>query len=129
MTNITYQGGCLCGDIRFNARGKPANAHACSCANCQQHSGAPVVCWVEFAAEDVAWTGRGGAPSRYRSSAYSSRAFCPRCGSTLGAMDDAPVIALVTGSFDARDDAALQPASHSYKDVCPGWMPSLFKES
>ncbi|GAK26333.1 hypothetical protein SLIQ_06640 [Serratia liquefaciens FK01] len=60
-------------------------------------------------------------PALYRSSDYSSRAFCPRCGSTLGAVDDEPTVALVTGSFDRSDLAALRPTAHSYADSCPDW--------
>lgn len=127
MTEQEYHGGCLCGHIRFKATGAPANPHACSCVTCQQHSGSPALLWVEFAAGCVTWTGEGGMPATYRSSAYSSRAFCPRCGSTLGAIDDAPTVALVSGSFDLRGDAALRPASHSFVDGCPDWWPSDFK--
>lgn len=60
-------------------------------------------------------------PALYRSSDYSSRAFCPRCGSTLGAVDDEPTVALVTGSFDRGDLTALRPTAHSFSDGCPDW--------
>ncbi|OBZ93791.1 ribulose-phosphate 3-epimerase [Pararhizobium polonicum] len=121
METREYLGGCLCGSIRFRATGTPGNPHTCSCTSCQRHSGAPTLSWVEFPSHAVEWTGEGGMPALYRSSDYSSRSFCPTCGSTLGAVDDEPVIALVTGSFDARDDAALQPVSHSFDDSCPAW--------
>jgi hypothetical protein len=124
MTDNVFEGGCLCGAIRFTARGIPGNPHACSCTNCQQHSGAPALCWVEFDADNVQWTGSGGRPLTYRSSDYSSRAFCGQCGSTLGAIDDAPIVALVTGSFDVRDDVRLRPVSHSFNDACPSWWSS-----
>ena len=120
MTTIR-NGGCLCGSIRFEAKGEPGNPHTCSCDICQRHSGAPSLAWVEFGKDAVTWTGEGGAPSTFRSSDYSSRAFCPTCGSTLGALDDAPTVALVFGSFDDRDDEALRPLSHSFEDVCPVW--------
>ncbi|CUX17613.1 GFA family protein [Agrobacterium deltaense] len=120
MTKIR-NGGCLCGSIRFEAKGEPGNPHTCSCDICQRHSGAPSLSWVEFEKDAVTWTGEGGAPSTFRSSDYSSRAFCPTCGSTLGALDDAPTVALVFGSFDDRDDEALRPLSHSFEDVCPVW--------
>ena len=120
MTTIR-NGGCLCGSIRFEAKGEPGNPHTCSCDICQRHSGAPSLAWVEFGKDAVTWTGEGGAPSTFRSSDYSSRAFCPTCGSTLGALDDAPMVALVFGSFDDRDDEALRPLSHSFEDVCPAW--------
>lgn len=93
MTKIR-SGGCLCGSIRFEVTGEPGNPHTCSCDICQRHSGAPSLAWVEFERDVVTWTGEGGAPSTFRSSDYSSRAFCPVCGSTLGAIDDAPTVAL-----------------------------------
>jgi len=114
-------GGCLCGHIRFEAAAPPENPHSCSCTMCQRHSGAPTLAWVEFPAEAITWTGPGGAPATWRSSDISSRAFCPQCGSTLGAIDDAPVIALTTGSFDKPDAAVLRPTAHSYRSKRPCW--------
>ena len=114
-------GGCLCGNIRFETTAKPGAPHTCSCTMCQKHSGALTVAWVEFPAEAVTWTGPGGAPATWRSSKVSSRAFCPTCGSTLGAIDDDPMIALVTGVFDSPGAAALRPKSHSYRSERPNW--------
>jgi len=71
--------------------------------------------------EGVTWTGAGSAPSVWRSSGYSSRAFCPTCGSTIGALDDKPVIGLVTGAFDKPGAVALKPKTHSYVSVKPHW--------
>ena len=116
-----YEGGCLCGAIRFAAQ-PPANfPHTCSCTMCQRHSGALTVAWVEFPADAVNWTGPGGEPAKWRSSDGSSRAFCPTCGSTLGAIDDAPVIALSLGVFDKLGAAALRPTSHSNIAKQPKW--------
>ena len=117
----THEGGCLCGHIRFTAKGQPGNPHTCSCDFCQRHSGGLTLCWVEFPSEAVSWVGEGGAPNLYRSSDYSSRAFCPRCGSTLGAVDDAPVIALVLGSFDDKEAESLKPLSHSFEPPETAW--------
>ncbi|MGP2605766.1 GFA family protein [Serratia ureilytica] len=121
MENPCYSGGCLCGYIRFQARGLPGNPHSCSCDFCRRHSGAPTLCWVEFPRQAIEWNGPGGMPTLYRSSPYSSRAFCPRCGSTLGAIDDEPTVALATGSFDRANLLELRPTSHAFADVCPEW--------
>jgi len=101
--------------------GTAAKPHTCSCRMCQRHSGALTTAWVEFPREAVRWTGPGGAPSLYRSSDYSSRAFCPTCGSTLGAVDDAPVVALVLGVFDKPGAKDLMPTSHSFRGARPRW--------
>jgi hypothetical protein len=116
-----WDGGCLCGHIRFRATGAPGFPHSCSCAICRRHSGAPTLAWVEFARGRVEWTGPGGAPAAWRSSERSSRAFCPVCGSTVGALDDAPVVALAVGAFDRPGRAALAPRSHSYRASRPRW--------
>ena len=60
-------------------------------------------------------------PVRYWPTLSSVGAYCPSCGSTRGAIDDAPTVALVSGRFDDRDDEALRPLSHSFEDVCPVW--------
>ncbi|CAK9889814.1 MULTISPECIES: GFA family protein [Pseudomonas] len=121
MDDATYHGGCLCGAIRFEAIGPALNPHCCSCKWCQRHTGALTATWVEFAREQVRWTGPGGAPATFRSSDYSSRAFCPSCGSSLGAIDDQPTVALLLGSFDSNQQPALAPATHSFNDQLPRW--------
>ncbi len=117
----SYKGGCLCGNIRFVANGPALKPHTCSCKQCQRHSGGLTVAWVEFPATQVTWNGPGGAPATYRSSEYSSRAFCPWCGSTLGAIDDGPVIALMLGGFDSNHKKELAPQYHSYTTCRPKW--------
>ncbi|MEM8497575.1 MAG: GFA family protein [Pseudomonadota bacterium] len=116
-----YEGGCLCGKIRFVAKGPTLKPHTCSCRQCQQHSGALTIAWVEFPRDQVDWTGPGGEPSTWRSSEYSSRSFCAQCGSTIGAIDDEPIIAIAIGVFDAPDRQALKPLSHSYESKTPKW--------
>ncbi|MGX5664723.1 GFA family protein [Rhizobium daejeonense] len=118
---MIYRGGCLCGAIRFEATGAAEKPHTCSCKFCQRHTGALTASWVEFSRENVAWTGSGGAPSTYRSSEYSSRAFCPSCGSSLGALDDESVVALLIGTFDDSTAAELEPQYHSFEDGKPRW--------
>ena len=116
-----YKGGCLCGSIRFVAAGTPNNPHTCSCKMCQRHSGSLTQAWVEFNSEDVTWEGVGGRPKTWRSSEYSSRSFCQECGSTLGAIDDDTVIALVLGTFDLPNRKELKPLASSNVSQQPKW--------
>jgi hypothetical protein len=117
----TYLGGCLCGAIRFEAIGPAEKPHSCSCKMCQRHSGALTTCWVEFPKASVTWNGPLGIPAVYRSSDYSNRAFCPKCGSSIGAIDDAPIIALLLGAFDKPNRRELMPLFESYKSAKPKW--------
>lgn len=126
--DMTLSGGCLCGFIRFNAI-NPVSAHSCSCDICQKHSGCQTAVWLEFHSTDVEWTGEGGSPSLYRSSKTSSRAFCARCGSSMGAIDDAPVTALLSGVFDHNECAIFSPQSHSFQDMKPDWWQKIMPDT
>ena len=118
---IVYTGGCLCGAVRFKARGPAEKPHTCSCTQCRRHTGAFTVAWVEFQKAHVEWIGPDGEPATYRSSDWSSRAFCKRCGSSLGAIDDAPTVALLVGAFDKPNSRSLRPVKHSYRGQRPKW--------
>jgi hypothetical protein len=116
-----HEGGCLCGAIRFRATAEPENAHTCSCENCRKHSGGLTLTWVEFPAHSVEWVGPGGKPATWRSSPHSSRAFCGSCGSTIGAIDDAPTVAIATGALDKPHLKAFAPRHHSCISRRPRW--------
>lgn len=62
-----------------------------------------------------------GPLSVWRSSEKSSRTFCPVCGSSPGAVDDAPMATLLTGVFDKPHLKELKPGSHSCKGARPKW--------
>jgi len=118
MPEKIYSGGCLCGAVRFEAKAPAAKPHTCSCKMCQRHTGGLTLAWVEFPRDAVAWTGK---PVTYRSSPTSSRAFCKTCGSSLGALDDTPTVALLLGVFDKPGAAALRPTAHSFRSPRPKW--------
>ena len=118
MENPCYSGGCLCGHIRFQARGLPGNPHSCSC---------------DFAAATPARRRSAGSNFRVRPSSGTGRAACrpytvlhpipaaPFARAAQGAIDDEPTVALATGSFDRADLPELCPTSHAFADVCPEW--------
>ncbi len=116
-----YSGGCLCGWVRFEATGPAEKPHTCSCKMCQRHTGALTAAWVEFPRDSVKWAGPGGKPTTHRSSDFSSRAFCSKCGSSIGAIDDKPVVALLLGGFDKTNRKELMPTYHSYRGGRPKW--------
>ena len=95
-----FEGGCLCGAVRYRATSAPIRGVICHCPMCRKHSGAPVLAFVHFRAEDFAWV--RGAPTRYRSSEFAERGYCPACGSTLS-MHEAVLadrVQVTVGSLD-----------------------------
>ena len=88
---VTFTGGCLCGNLRFSATGKPYRVGICHCLDCRKHHGALFHASAIFPQEAVTVSGD--------TRSYAERYFCPQCGSTVfGRSDDEIEINL--GSLD-----------------------------
>lgn len=117
---MSWNGGCLCGALRYRATAAPMRVVICHCGICRRVSGAPMLCFVHFPRNAFAWL--NGEPLRYRSSPHAERGFCPRCGSTLTMHE--PVIAdrvqVTLGSLD--DPAAVRPQDHVWIEQQLPWL-------
>lgn len=77
----TEKGGCMCGAVRYEVTGEPFWVGHCHCESCRAHTGAPVVTFVGFKKDQVAFT--SGQRQIYNSSPGVGRAFCAQCGTPL----------------------------------------------
>lgn len=112
-------GGCLCGAIRYEARGRPFDLTVCHCSICRRSAGAPMVAWFTVKRADFAFT--AGQPSTYRSSPKAQRSFCPTCGTQLTfKMDALDEIDVTVCSLD--DPEAVPPHDHTYVSSQLGWV-------
>ena len=95
-----FEGGCLCGAIRYCATAGPLRGVICHCSMCRRHSGAPALAFVHFPATAFAWL--RGEPAWYRSSHYAQRGFCATCGSTVAMREEvlADRVQVCVGSLD-----------------------------
>ncbi|MCR9074009.1 MAG: GFA family protein [Alphaproteobacteria bacterium] len=85
-------GGCLCGDVRIVATGKPDRVGICHCLNCRKHHGALFYAAAIFPQAAVTITGE--------TRGYAGRFSCPRCGSPVFARTD-DEIEIHLGTLDA----------------------------
>jgi len=115
-----YDGGCLCGAVRFSARGKPKWILWCHCNSCRKHSGAPVSVFVSY--EHSAYTVTMGEITKFNSSLGVLRGFCVRCGSTLTCENERyPTEAhFHVGAFDRPQN--LSPMGHIYREEQLPWL-------
>lgn len=115
-----FEGGCLCGAIRYRATAAPLRGVICHCSMCRRHSGAPALAFVHFPADRFQWL--SGEPARYRSSAYAERGFCPRCGSTLSMHEEvlAGRVQICVGSLD--EPARVRIDDHVWTRERIGWF-------
>lgn len=99
-------GGCACGAVRFEARGKPKFVANCHCQDCRRATGAASSTWVGFDTPDVSWFGERTLHERKD---MVRRGFCPRCGTPLSYSGKqwATETHLLIGTFD--DPLTLTP--------------------
>jgi catechol 2,3-dioxygenase-like lactoylglutathione lyase family enzyme len=107
-----FEGGCLCGALRYRATGAASLATLCHCTSCRRAAGAPAVAWVTFAADAFGFT--SGEPVLFRSSPPVVRAFCGRCGTPLTYRHDAfpQAIDVTTASLDEPE--RCPPVDHTW---------------
>lgn len=104
---IHITGGCLCGDVRYEASQLPVRGVICHCSMCRKHSGAPALGFAIFHVPSFTWTSVG--PSWYASSSHAERGFCPRCGSSIATReyDEPSIIEIYAGSLDNPDELVI----------------------
>ena len=113
-TEMRMSGGCMCGAVRYEARGEPFSVAHCHCHSCRKHTGAPVVTLAGYKKEQVSFSGE--ARRSYESSPGALRAYCGHCGSPLTWEGDGgdlgPIIELHLSTFDEPE--ALVPTAHAF---------------
>jgi hypothetical protein len=104
----TFEGGCLCGDVRYRARGAPMRVNACHCTFCQKLTGSAYHVGVTFPSDAVSFA--GAAPRVYEHVSDGSGKplrlhSCARCGTTVAlTLGRFPgVVALLRGTLDEPD--------------------------
>ncbi|MET0308800.1 MAG: GFA family protein [Sphingomonas sp.] len=106
------EGGCLCGDVRIVATGRPWRVGLCHCLDCRKHHGALFHASAIFPETSVTVEGE------VRS--YAGRCFCPRCGSSVFART-ADEIEVNLGALDAPDQ--FVPSYENWTIRRESWLP------
>ena len=107
-----FIGGCLCGDIRFEASGSPYRVGLCHCLDCRKHHGALFLATAIFPEDAVTIEGETGE--------YAGRHFCPHCGSSVFSRSDDEV-EVHLGALDAPDQ--FMPTYELWTIRREAWLP------
>ena len=107
-----FSGGCLCGDVRLVAAGRPCRVGLCHCLDCRKHHGALFYAAAIFPHEAVRVSGE--------TRDYAGRHFCPRCGSSVFARSE-DEIEVHLGTLDAPDQ--LLPTYENWTVRRESWLP------
>lgn len=106
-------GGCLCGNVRLRASGRPNRVGLCHCLDCRKHHGALFHASAIFPQDAVTVEGE--------TRAYAGRHFCPRCGSSVFSRSTPSEIDVNLGALDAPDQ--LVPTYESWMIRRESWLP------
>ena len=107
-----FTGGCLCGDVRVQATGRPWRVGLCHCLDCRKQHGALFHASAIFPQDAVTIEGETGA--------YAGRHFCRRCGSPVFSRSG-DEIEVNLGSLDAPDQ--LMPTYELWTVRREAWLP------
>lgn len=107
-----FTGGCLCGDVRIEATGRPYRVGLCHCLECRKHHGALFHASAIFPQGSVTISGE---PHD-----YAGRFFCPRCGSSVFSRTGDEV-EVNLGSLDAPNQ--LRPTYEIWTIRREAWLP------
>jgi hypothetical protein len=106
----THKGRCFCGAVEIAVTGAPEEMGFCHCGSCRSYTGAPLVAFVLFKAENVKVTKGAEAIGRFRKSDMSERQFCTRCGGHL--MTDHPTLGFTDVYAAAIPTVPFKPSVH-----------------
>lgn len=107
-----FTGGCLCGDVRVVASGRPYRVGLCHCLDCRKHHGALFHASAIFPEDAVTIEGE--------TREFKGRHFCPRCGgSAFSRSGDEVEVSL--GALDAIDQVA--PTYELWTIRRESWLP------
>lgn len=110
MDQVT--GGCLCGDVRLVASGRPRRVGLCHCLDCRKHHGALFYAAAIYPQTSVNISGD--------TREYRGRHFCPRCGSSVFARSE-DEIEVHLGALDAPDQ--FVPTYENWVVRRESWLP------
>jgi hypothetical protein len=116
-------GGCLCGQLRYEAEGEPLFQGYCCCADCRKASGSGFISFMGFASSALSFTGETQiVTTRSARGSDAVRNFCPVCGSLVfgGIVGQDDRHTIYAGTLD--DPARFHPNIAIFTRDRPNWV-------
>ena len=115
------QGSCLCGQVRYEVRGRPLLMYYCHCIMCRKATGTSFATNMQVREENFTMLAGREILKAYRSSPDELRHFCSQCGSPVfsEAEHRRGILSVRCGLLDG--DPGIRPAHHLYVDFKAPW--------
>ena len=119
------EGGCLCGSLRYRAKGAPRRVTACHCTFCQRRTGggSSVHVWYDKGNVEI----KGNEISHYQhksdeSGRWLALHFCQKCATTIMlTIERMPDVYLITGGT-LDEPSSVKIEVHTWMRSSPPWM-------
>lgn len=117
---MSFTGGCLCSDLRYESELGPMETGYCHCSICRRSTGAPALAFASFPANSFAYL--KGKPAVFQSSSKGQREFCRKCGTQICFRESgqAKTVDVNSGTLDNPESVA--PQFHIYTDDRISWF-------
>ena len=120
---IPFEGGCLCGSVRYVCKAQPIHVFFCHCLDCQKESGCPLVAEVYVPRSSVELAASLGKYTRPGDSGCPvHRNFCPSCGSVILTEFDVEPENVCIKACSLDDPSWLTPEFHLYITRKQPWL-------
>ena len=106
----THTGSCYCGAVTIETSGEAEAMGYCHCDACRSYSGAPMGAFTLWKAENVKITRGADSLGSFRSSDFSERRYCTKCGGRV--LVDHAGIGMVDLAPATIPSLAFKPAVH-----------------
>lgn len=112
---VPFEGGCLCGALRYRGLAPPVHAFYCHCRHCQQETGGPFAAELYLPSGTLEWSGSLASHAVAGDSGRPViRQRCGACGSPLFTLfnSEPNFLCVKIGSLD--DASWVVPEFHLY---------------
>ena len=122
-----YDGGCLCGAIRYRLDAGPLSLYACHCRDCQRLTGSAFALWMVVARDALATL--CGEPHAYDVAMPDGRRkrgrFCGACSTRLWGEPERHPRVRILRPGTPHDTTGLQPIGSIWTRSAQPWVAAL----
>lgn len=120
--SASFEGGCLCGAVRYTCGAEPVVAGHCHCVDCRRSSGTGHCSHLGVPREAVTISGEVSLYERPADTGNMvSRAFCPSCGAPIYSTNSKMPEMLFVRASSLDDPEVFKPQMIVYASRAPSW--------
>jgi len=122
MTDVTLQGSCLCGAVKYEVVGKATRFYHCHCSRCRKATGTGHASNLFLQPGTLSWLGGQELVTSFKvpQAVRFANTFCKTCGGRLPRQAaGSDLVMIPAGSLD--DEAPIRPQAVIFAGSRAGW--------